>query len=1117
MLRPLFLGQIVSIIMLITIAPMLAVGADDSQKPLQERVTVPARMAPVYGFPVPTGSEYTAPPAPPERNLNGAKAGEGIIETIGETTYDIQHHCTMARQIEHRANYSMPFTPYGHYIHFDWTAKAGAIPGVGRGIGYQAYEIATCSHRFMLGGIRIEGDFAGYVGMDAHNLDATNSWAVPMAHEIDLGVHYSKAYWDFTAGGPVFGVFTSDFSLDCYGWYQNIGTGPGNENNWPVHDWDIDGEEFVLHLVTSEAGGAPGDPLTCSYYRRVGPYGTGNGVWSDQRVIDVVMNYNVTVASSPISDKVAIVWNAPVDYKRNTPNEFDNQYENDVWFAIEDDNGAAWAGNPTSLGNPSIGSTVDLGVGNGYNWIGGNLTTYDPMSDWKAFCDMSALWYIDGVEDYLQIVWGCRRWTDTTSIYRRQSAIFHWNQWTDQIRSIVKATWDVGGACYAHTWGGDAAKMTISQCLDRLYVCYTQFGDENNPCHFFDANDNIVAGLLHIAVYDPFFDAWDRPQQVTTVINPTPCVPGNMAGPGTCNSEYWSSMARYGRIDTCKVDYPEDVLDILYVNDYAPGDCVHGAAVFTINPVNWTVYPCREAVPEPRYDDDAGPGYGLSVGQPILVLGTTDDTTFTLTMENNGIIDNTPVSISITGGSPKSTVTATPNTGITIPAIGGQVPVEINIITTGETNNSTVIWALKVTHQAGDAPPTDRVIPICLTVSDSYVPLESAVIATECKRLRVYNNGQLSNESPNESMDYIDDPDDCANIYLSDGSPIICREDDGTKRCYFSIFDNNYANDHALRQVSPIYYDSVFNPDYEYAASEFITGDSAIGLIAEYFTPKAGEYCCFIVEKLRFWNRTESTLTHVRVGEAVDWDIPSDESEANNESGWDNDRKLIYQSCDCPGYFDPCETSEPCQRYGGIASYGDDPAFKNYQTLENDVYVYFSGPFGEEAPLPDEQMYDLMNLDGPILAVIPDCEDLMTLVTFGVYDLEPNDTICVIKILTTSKMDPGGVQLRQNVDDANDFIDAHDEIKCENAGPCECIPGDANNDGSVNVGDAVYLISYIFKGGPPPVPYTTCSGDANMDCSCNVGDAVYIINYVFKEGPPPPECDDWVEECGWYE
>jgi hypothetical protein len=79
---------------------------------------------------------------------------------------------------------------------------------------------------------------------------------------------------------------------------------------------------------------------------------------------------------------------------------------------------------------------------------------------------------------------------------------------------------------------------------------------------------------------------------------------------------------------------------------------------------------------------------------------------------------------------------------------------------------------------------------------------------------------------------------------------------------------------------------------------------------------------------------------------------------------------------------------------------------------------------------------------------------------------------------------------------------------------CDCMPGDANNDGEVNVGDAVYLISYVFKGGPPPVPYAICSGDANCDCQCNVGDAVFIISYVFKGGPAPCDCETWRNSCG---
>lgn len=68
---------------------------------------------------------------------------------------------------------------------------------------------------------------------------------------------------------------------------------------------------------------------------------------------------------------------------------------------------------------------------------------------------------------------------------------------------------------------------------------------------------------------------------------------------------------------------------------------------------------------------------------------------------------------------------------------------------------------------------------------------------------------------------------------------------------------------------------------------------------------------------------------------------------------------------------------------------------------------------------------------------------------------------------------------------------------------CGYLCGDANGDAAINVADAVYLISYIFKGGPAPEPL--CLGDANNDDVDNIADAVYLINYIFKGGPPPQE------------
>jgi len=63
------------------------------------------------------------------------------------------------------------------------------------------------------------------------------------------------------------------------------------------------------------------------------------------------------------------------------------------------------------------------------------------------------------------------------------------------------------------------------------------------------------------------------------------------------------------------------------------------------------------------------------------------------------------------------------------------------------------------------------------------------------------------------------------------------------------------------------------------------------------------------------------------------------------------------------------------------------------------------------------------------------------------------------------------------------------------------ICGDANSDGEVNIADGVFVINFVFKSGPAPVPAE--AGDANCDGDGNVGDAVYLINYVFKDGPAP--------------
>jgi hypothetical protein len=61
--------------------------------------------------------------------------------------------------------------------------------------------------------------------------------------------------------------------------------------------------------------------------------------------------------------------------------------------------------------------------------------------------------------------------------------------------------------------------------------------------------------------------------------------------------------------------------------------------------------------------------------------------------------------------------------------------------------------------------------------------------------------------------------------------------------------------------------------------------------------------------------------------------------------------------------------------------------------------------------------------------------------------------------------------------------------------------GDANADGALDLGDAIYILNYLFKSGPDPCPME--AGDASGDGIIDLGDAIYVLNYLFKGGPAP--------------
>lgn len=63
------------------------------------------------------------------------------------------------------------------------------------------------------------------------------------------------------------------------------------------------------------------------------------------------------------------------------------------------------------------------------------------------------------------------------------------------------------------------------------------------------------------------------------------------------------------------------------------------------------------------------------------------------------------------------------------------------------------------------------------------------------------------------------------------------------------------------------------------------------------------------------------------------------------------------------------------------------------------------------------------------------------------------------------------------------------------------LPGDVNSDGQVDLGDILFLVSYLYKLGFTPEPIER--GDVNGDCVVDLGDVLYLISYLYKGGSVP--------------
>ena len=66
------------------------------------------------------------------------------------------------------------------------------------------------------------------------------------------------------------------------------------------------------------------------------------------------------------------------------------------------------------------------------------------------------------------------------------------------------------------------------------------------------------------------------------------------------------------------------------------------------------------------------------------------------------------------------------------------------------------------------------------------------------------------------------------------------------------------------------------------------------------------------------------------------------------------------------------------------------------------------------------------------------------------------------------------------------------------------LTGDVDHSHSVDIADLVFIVEFMFNGGP--APFTPLDSDVNGDCAIDVADLVYLVEYMFGSGPDPVVC-----------
>ncbi len=352
-------------------------------------------------------------------------------------------------------------------------------------------------------------------------------------------------------------------------------------------------------------------------------------------------------------------------------------------------------------------------------------------------------------------------------------------------------------------------------------------------------------------------------------------------------------------------------------------------------------------------------------------------------------------------------------------------------------------------------------------------------IRTSCLRLAVSSSSEVAADSAGAQFSYFADLPGAPG-YLRDGYLILGTS---AEDLTYSTIDGPYPGTPTVDNpfgylngdAAGMVFDSTSSSNVRTAAGTGYNRDSTLQFSITWYAAKHPDSCSFLVGHFRIYKGPNgATVNSLTLAYFADWDIPADVA-AENYGGGDASRYMVYQRGSLTG-------GSNASRYGAIGGMVESADVVGGFVVPNGVYIDPLGNWENDSlwirlsNLAQNQ-YDPGPYPDPLAGSGP-AADLSSVMVFRRgATIAVGDTIDMAVVLAGQHAAGGTLsQLRSVLYAGYRFACDRNLVPASYVCPsCKC--GDADNNGIWTISDGVYLMTWLYGGGPAPAVW--CLGESD--------------------------------------